>query len=149
MTTIDNYLDTARELQDLPSDRQLALRLGITDTSLNAFRQKKSWPADHTMIALAALAGMDVSQALIDLNCWRSKSPEARSAYQHLALKLKAVAVALALVIFGAVSTPAEANKTGTSSHQAETNYILCALFARIARYWRKAFPPQFVVNYQ
>lgn len=83
MYSIDEYLDRAMENKNIPSNNKLATVIGISGTSLNAFRTKRSWPADNTMIKIAELAGVDVQQALLDLNMWRSSGP-VRALYQNI-----------------------------------------------------------------
>ena len=84
MQTIDDYLDAARDRTGLPSDRQLALKMRIEPASLNAWRTKRSWPADHQMVNLAELAELDPDLGLVELNIWRTKSPAAREHYSAI-----------------------------------------------------------------
>ncbi|WP_262695170.1 hypothetical protein [Kordiimonas aquimaris] len=71
---ITEYLDAALRKQNLPSDRQLCLRIGEPPATICGWRLGKSLPRkDATMIRLAELAGKDVEQALIDLGEWRAE----------------------------------------------------------------------------
>ena len=109
MRTIDEYLDLAIARCDLPSDRQLSIKMGLSPAALSRFRRKRDFPSDDTMLALAALAGVAESEALIDLNYWRAKSPAARSTYERIAARLNGAAVtgALLLMLFAPVSSDA------------------------------------------
>lgn len=117
MQTVDDYLDAARRRHDLSSDRQLARALRVTAATVNGWRTKRTWPSDDTMIRLASMADADVSHALADLNVWRSKSPEARSAYQQLAAQLGAVVLAVHVGLFSIFASP-DANASGTDGEQ-------------------------------
>jgi transcriptional regulator with XRE-family HTH domain len=83
MLILDHYLDAARSRQNLPSDRQLAIALGVTPGNISIYRHGKSWPSDNTMYRLAELAGVPVEVALLDLNCWRTDCTEAAFWYHY------------------------------------------------------------------
>jgi transcriptional regulator with XRE-family HTH domain len=67
MRTVDTYIAAALELQGIPSDRQLAVRLGLSQQTVNHWRTKRTWPSDETMVKLAELAQMDIAQAPLRL----------------------------------------------------------------------------------
>ena len=130
MLTIRDYLDIAKRRQGFTSDRQLSLALGFAGTSVHAFASHRAWPSDETMVKLAHLAGMDPLQALVDLNVWRAKSPEAVSLYQKLSdlvQKSKNIAAALLVGLCFTLSD-GKANAMATDQHQLFQNYTLCAL---------------------
>ena len=83
--TIDEYLDRAIATQKLNSDRDLSLRLGLNPGAVHMFRSRKAWPSDGTMIRIAQMAGVDPGGALLFLNYWRERDPDAKKEYQTLA----------------------------------------------------------------
>lgn len=101
MRTVDTYIAAALELQGIPSDRQLAVRLGLSQQTVNHWRTKRTWPSDETMVKLAELAQMDIAQALLDLNQWRSQSTATRNAYARIAALLTGTAAAVLLFCSG------------------------------------------------
>ena len=86
MTTIDTYLDTAKNLHSV-SDRKLTKLLGISQTTISFWRTRRTWPNANDMITLARLAGMDEEIALIHLNCWKSDG-NAQQVFMKIAKKL-------------------------------------------------------------
>lgn len=87
--TIDDYIDRARATVDINTYGKLSKELNLSEAAISQFRSKKMYPSDATMIDLAALAGMDIGQALCDLNIWRSKSAKVAAAYAQLAERVK------------------------------------------------------------
>ena len=131
MRTVHDYMDRAQARNPLlKSDRRLSLAVGKTETAASFWRTGRSWPADDTMIRLAALAGVDPGEALVELNIWRSQSPETRDQYSRIAAKIKS-SVAQVLV-FGvtsalvAVSSPAQGEQTPHESTLHFPTYTLC-----------------------
>lgn len=104
------YLDTAKARQGFKSDRQLSSALGYSSAVAHQLRSRFTPPSDETMVKLATMAGVPASEALMDLNIWRSKSTEVRSAYEKIAAQLKGAAIiaALALPLFGSQVVEAE-----------------------------------------
>ncbi len=92
MKTIDNYLDVAIKKNKLPSDRQLAKKIGINSASICAFRTKRSWPSDDTMVKIAGLADANIEQSLLDLNIWRNDG-QARTFYEQIAKVMQSSAM--------------------------------------------------------
>lgn len=132
--TIDGYLDAAKELENISSDRRLAKAIGVTPATVNSWRMRRTWPRDGAMIALARAAGRDPHRALIHLNAWRTDG-EARAAYESLARKISGTAAAIAICVgvgFAGASQPAEANTAGTERPLNFQNYKLCALSTEV-----------------
>jgi hypothetical protein len=88
--SIDAYLDSAIRRQQLSSDRELARRLGFTSNPVTAYRTRRAWPDDHTMLRLARLGGHNEARALLHLNMWRSDLAEVRAIYMTLADRIAA-----------------------------------------------------------
>ena len=131
LRNIDWYLDTAKARQGTLSDRQLSIALGRSTGAVFDFRRGFSFPSDDTQIKLGQMAGVPASEALMDLNIWRAKSTEVRSAYQKIAAQLKGAAIiaALALPLFTPVSSEARVEPVRT----------LYIMLNRIVR-WRRRF---------
>lgn len=132
---LDQLLDGARDARGLKSDAALGRALGITQQTVNNYRTGRAWPSDDVMIKLADMAGVDQNAALLDLNIWRSKSPEVASAYIAMRDKLtRAASLMLApLLIAGSVcySTPSLAEGGASPATQ-------CILW-RLVRQWFQA----------
>ena len=123
--TLDEYCDTAKAINGMRFDAQLARELGITTAALAAWRMKKSWPADEKMIKLADLAGIDPIDALLDLNIWRSHGP-AIALYTRIKKALAGTAAALLLALTVQAATPQDATASPAPLYsQASDQYIL------------------------
>jgi hypothetical protein len=99
LENIDAYLDAARTRAGIASDRALSVRLGYKEQAVNAWRLKRAWPSDESMIALASLAGIEPSIALIDLNYWRAKTSAARKQYSEIRRQLARAVMAAVLIV--------------------------------------------------
>ena len=122
MPTIDEYLDNAKDNQKLKSDRQLGALIGIKGSHVSAFRTKKAWPSDATMIRIAELAGEDQQEALLNLNIWRNLDSPVGPVYSRLMDKLKAaallgIALFFAFATISGMSSPARADQLHVLSH--------------------------------
>jgi hypothetical protein len=127
MQNIDWYLDTARSRNGITSDNKLGPKIGVSSPNISSFRNRKSWPSDETMFALAELAGVPAMVALADLNVWRAKSPRVQAAYMQLAEKLAHIA-AMLLIAFGinqAAITLAEAEQPSVSNTHSASLFIM------------------------
>lgn len=92
--TIDDYLALAKQRiearlaeEGTPgtvSDRDLSVLLEAGPTAVSNYRTKRAWPSDHAMLLLGLYAGIRPDIALLDLNEWRVKSPEAKVVYQRV-----------------------------------------------------------------
>lgn len=80
---ICDYIDAARARLTIRSDRQLSIRLGLSDAVVSQVRRGITLLSDEKMAELAALAGWDKTTALIELNIWRT-----RGETQHLYIEL-------------------------------------------------------------
>ncbi len=99
MRTIHDYLDAAREKNHLRSDTKLAHLLGITISSVSAFRVKKALPSPETMVKLARLAGLDEQVALVELSFMSApEGSEAKSTYEKI---LKRIVSLFPATLFG------------------------------------------------
>jgi hypothetical protein len=98
MRTLTQYLDLARARQGLDSDRKLSLAVGLTGPGIHYWRKGRALPSDESMVNLATLAGVDLAEALLDLNQWRAGGA-ARSVYMEMANKLRGTAASLIVAV--------------------------------------------------
>lgn len=123
MHTVDQYIDAACQRKGF-TDRQLGKYLGKSHATVCHWRTKRSWPSDDTMIALAEVAGMDIDQALLDLNTWRATGP-ARAAYERIASRLAVAAFAIFFVMGHGKTAPAQSLTAGNVPFGAISVYIM------------------------
>jgi len=81
---LSDYMDAARERQQLKSDRALARLMQVPQPYVTDWRRGKEHPNDTKMRELARLAGADEEVALVLLNVWRAKDEETRETYRRL-----------------------------------------------------------------
>ena len=87
MRTIDDYIDAAKKVSGIKSDRTLGVHLGLNPTSISQYRTRRTWPHDEVMFRLAETAGLDPQEALLELAFWRcSHRQENRAASVFKAL---------------------------------------------------------------
>ena len=104
---IDSYLDDAKRISGLDSDRALAKAIGLTHSLVHAYRAGRTLPSDAVMLQIAELAKIPVEQALLDLALMRSNSEPAKKVL--LNLKKRLVTAGCALAVAMALTTPAHA----------------------------------------
>jgi len=100
MRIIDDYIDLIKTRHDLPSDRAAAKLIGISSSSINHWRLRRTWPSDRSMIKVAELAGIDEQEAVADLHIWMAKTEDVRALWQKISASLSATAAMLFLVVF-------------------------------------------------
>ncbi len=133
LRTIDDYCDAAlRRHPELTSDRRLGAALSLSAGVISHIRRHRMWPAPETMVRLAALAGADPGQALLDLGMWRAKSKEVRTLYSRMAEKIRSTASQVLIVgvtsaLLGFTS-PAQGEQTPHESTLKARAYTLCDL---------------------
>jgi len=99
MKTIDDYCDLARKRHAIESDGKLAIALGINRSAISQWRTKRTWPSDSTMIRLAELAGIDETEAILELGAWKNFDTPAYRPYETLLKIVQKTAAIIALVI--------------------------------------------------
>ena len=102
MKTIVDYLNQAKAITG--SDRQTAIRLGISSAHISTFRGGKSI-SDDLCLKLADLLNIDVLEVLAAKNAERTKSPEMKKKWTDV---YKHVAAVLILTLAGLVHSPSE-----------------------------------------
>lgn len=88
METLCEILDQAKTKNEIRSDAQLALRLGIDKTMLTRYRKRHAWPSDPIALELAQLAGIRPARVLAILHAERSESEAVRSTWFDMAAHL-------------------------------------------------------------
>jgi transcriptional regulator with XRE-family HTH domain len=81
---LDGYLDLARQRARIPSDRRLALAIGVSHTSMRQYRHGLATPSPERMLALAELAGVDPTRAIVDRMAWQADGPRSRAVVSAL-----------------------------------------------------------------
>ncbi|MCH8197435.1 MAG: hypothetical protein IH904_05070 [Proteobacteria bacterium] len=129
--TIDDYCDAALARHpDITSDRQLGAALDLSPGAVSHWRCSRMWPAPETMVRLAALAGAEADQALLDLGRWSAKSRRVKALYSRMAEKIRSTASQI--LVFGvtsallAAASPAQAEQTPHESTLKGAPYTLC-----------------------
>jgi transcriptional regulator with XRE-family HTH domain len=110
MRTFLDYVEQAKTRAGIPSDNQLARRIGITSASLCQLKQNRSAPSGKTTRALAELAGIPEDEAALDLAMWRAEREGATwltEAYTRLFRHAAAPAILAALVAISPTGTKA------------------------------------------
>ena len=116
MRSIDDYIDLACKNHGLSQNR-LGYAVGKGHTAVTAWRTRRAWPADDTMVKLAELAGIPADEALLDLNIWRSGDSPAGPIYTEIAKKIrtKAASIAAAITASGFAMLSASEVKAATA----------------------------------
>jgi len=108
MYTITALLDLAKKETGLPSDNQLALKLGRTN--ITQYRTKGVIPDDSTAIKLAELCGMKPEMVIATCHAAKAKTKEEKNIWNHF-YKMAAAAAVTGLMVSGGVSVvPQDAN---------------------------------------
>jgi transcriptional regulator with XRE-family HTH domain len=93
MSSPADYIAKAMKAQKIASERQLAKAIDTSPTFLNNIKSGRMVPSERVMLALAELAGIDPTKALLDRMTWVAKDDHARRIYARLAKTMGAVAL--------------------------------------------------------
>ena len=110
--TIDTYINDAKRALGLKSDRELDRWLGFKGPAVSAWRTRRAWPADDTMIRVAEAGGNDPRLAVCYLHQWSAATPKVRAVYRAIADAVAKTAAALAMLGAATATTPANATRT-------------------------------------
>jgi len=80
-----DYVEAALARNPRWSKAQLSRVLGLTDTMVSQMLRGLMLPSDLVMVRLAREAGMPAHTALLDLQRWRAKEPEVKTAWEEIA----------------------------------------------------------------
>lgn len=150
--TLDEICNAAIKRHNLRGYNHLARMLDINGSSISQWRTARSWPADSTMIELAALADYDPREALINLQIWKNQgNPKVAECYSTIqqALKRASAIIIMASAVFATSSheinakLPVVANKNGTQLHQDPLRiYIMRQIRRRLFAAWARLRRP-------
>ena len=91
--SVDLLLDAVKKANGWESDYKLAKSLGINPNAVSNYRSKRSLPDELTVQKLAAAAGLDADVLTAQVQAARSRSTEAKSMWERIALRLQSAAV--------------------------------------------------------
>lgn len=92
MRDIEFYIEKAKENLGITSNRQLSKHLNLGPAAITYWTKKGTTPTDESMLKLAAAAGINEAQALIDLHVWRTAdNAEAQKIYKNILKKISIV----------------------------------------------------------
>ena len=84
-----NYVQLAKEKNNIPSNNKLAKTLGLSSACMSLFCEGKSSPSPETVLKLASLAGIDEKQAMLDFFIDRyGKYPEVKKVLTDISKNL-------------------------------------------------------------
>lgn len=112
--TVDHVLNQIRSRHDLKSDYAIGKTLNISLPVISGWRNGKSLPDERMCAKLAEAAGIDPLVLTASMQAQRSKTAEARSAWQQIAERLQlgaqgaVAALAAVTVAIGFIASPAE-----------------------------------------
>jgi len=130
-----DYMDAARQRQELRSDRALARKLNIAQMTITCWRRGKYPPTDTQMRMLAQLAGADEEQALVLLNIWRAKDEPTRETYRRLLQRLAGSAgVAIAVTASIALGGPPDSGQNWSVFEMISAANVYYGKFRRFSR---------------
>ena len=131
---LDWYMNRARENNGLKSDRQLAVRLGMSNIGQWRRPERHDVPSMEAMLKLAKLAKVPPEMALVHRDLWEAtyKTPEAVPIFKKILKSLPQYAATLlmACLLYGAdfdTGAIAKENSTATNGPSAVPAYKLCA----------------------
>ena len=132
MRFVDDYIDLAKKINGYTSDRELSRKMNVTAGTVNAWRKKRTWPNDESMVSLSDLAHVNRKVALIELNIWRATG-SAKAVYQSMLKEiLEAVAAIILFVcLIGSGTAHAGMENNAGTNHQLTTPNIHYARFKR------------------
>jgi len=119
-----DYVDAALARNPGWSLAQLSRVCGMTDTVMSTILRGRALPSDDLMIRLAREAGVSIHTALLDLQRWRAKTPEVKTAWEEISRRAGGAFAFLPLV-------PAEDHGIGTI-------LVLFAVFVLSSVYYGK-----------
>ncbi len=101
-------LDRYKKAAGLKSDNAAALTLGVTRSSVSAWRHGKNRPEPETVEAMAKAAGLSAAKWVPLIEAERAKTQEARATW----LRIAGTAATLLLVLGGTLKLHAEVYST-------------------------------------
>jgi transcriptional regulator with XRE-family HTH domain len=104
MSTINKYLDDLKKKNDIPSDRQLAIFLGVSSQYINQIRHSPRSLSEEVAFSIASELKIDPAIVFAELRAERAKSPEIKEVWKRIAkIAGNAAAIAAVFLILGMV----------------------------------------------
>lgn len=112
------YMNEARRLNDIKSDRKLAIALEVSGVGLWRHPERHVVPEQSVMVKLSKLAGVTEEIGLIDRDIWVAgfKAPETVPFYESIKEKLKNLQNAAAVILLACGITFGSSDIDGGSS---------------------------------
>ncbi len=130
-----DYMDAARQRQELRSDRALARKMNKAQNTLTRWRTGKSIPNDDEMRVLAQLAGADEEQALLLVNIWCAPNEPTREIYRRLLRRLAGSAgLAIAVTASIALGGPPDSGRNWSVFEMISAANVYYGKFRRFSR---------------
>ena len=128
MKTLNDYLDDAAEITN--SDRQTALKIGVTPQYLSTARVKK-FISNQAIVKLAKIINVDVGEIFLSVQIDKTNDKDIKSAAEKILNKLsRSVAAALVLGFSGLMASPADVSAANSNN---VTSYTLCVVMNEIS----------------
>lgn len=128
--TLDELLDAVKKRHGYESDNQLAKALGVSRQRVSTWRNGHRHPEPVTCATIAGLSGEPLGKVLGIVGEARAISREEKAVWR----KLAATAALLAVVVFPALHSPAQAGTDGVSGagNRHYANWRILCLWLRV-----------------
>ena len=147
MKTTNDFLDDVKAARGLTSDYQLSKLLECTHSSISNYRMGKNFLSEEMACKIASILGLESGFVLACVAAERSKLPEVKKAWQHLADMLTSkhgasIAAALALfLILPTVAMDNHENAAFSGLDNPDTVYYVKLLAELFSAYWLALLP--------
>ncbi|WP_425605421.1 helix-turn-helix domain-containing protein [Pseudoxanthomonas putridarboris] len=117
MSIVGTLIDKARARSGIASDSALAAHFGVHRQAVSKWRTGDAYPDEENIAHMATMAGDDPAEWLVAIKAVRSDGA-AGKAWAALAKRMAATAALLAVMVFPALQTPAQAATDATETAQ-------------------------------
>jgi transcriptional regulator with XRE-family HTH domain len=109
MNATDTLLNEAKEKNEITSDNQLAIALGITRAAVSEYRHGNRKPDIFVMSRLAEFTGRRFEEVVALIESERETNEEKKEYWQDFMRRIGATAASLSLILIGVSPRPVEA----------------------------------------
>ena len=99
------YLDRLKAALKLPSDRQLAIKLGITTSRMSNYRNTSHNMDDDLSLRVEKLLKLPAGSILLEMQALRTKCPIASNIFKKLSKQINQGKIALSICFFSVFFT--------------------------------------------